>query len=98
MVTTTHIEATDGLDAITVYWEDHAPGKGSATITCWGSAWTSYWNAMGSRSIQQFFLDVGTDYLVSKLGFSPLLKQRKTDLAYLTCIINAVKKNLKEAV
>jgi hypothetical protein len=79
------------LDRIEVYWRNYEPGKGSVTITCYGSAWTAYFGAMSGSTIQQFFTSAGTDYLVNKLGLTPQLKQRKTDLAYLSRIIDAVK-------
>lgn len=93
-VTAFEIPAQGRLDAITVYFEDLSPSKGRVTITCWGCAWTAYWGGMGKDTITQFFAGCGNDYLVNKLGVTQLLKQRKTDLAYLSRIVDAIKAEL----
>ena len=87
------IEITDApsLDTISVYWTNYAPNRGSVTICCYGSAWTAYFGAMNERSIQKFFADADTGYLVNKLGITPQLKQAKANLVYLARIVNAVK-------
>lgn len=36
-----------GLDPITVYLDDHEPGRGTLTLRCFDRAWTCYWGAMG---------------------------------------------------
>ncbi len=79
-----------GLDAIQVYWYDIGPEKGHVTITCWGSAWTSYFGAMGGRTISQFFAACDRDYLETKLGITSHLKQGKAGRAYLGRIIAAI--------
>jgi hypothetical protein len=84
-----------GLDPIVVFWCNTSAGAGSVTITCYGCAWTAWFGAMGDRTIQQFFSDAGSDYLETKLGITPLLKQRKADLSYLRKIIEAVKESLR---
>jgi hypothetical protein len=83
-----------GLDPICVFWQDVGPGQGYCTITCYGAAWTVYFGGMNGRTIRQFFAEAGTDYLVTKMGITPHLKQTKRDNAYLTRIINAVKQSL----
>ena len=81
-----------GLDPITVFWLDLGAGQGSVTITCWGCAWTAWFGAMGeNRTIRQFFADAPTDYLVTKLGITPLLRSRRADYAYLGRIVKAIK-------
>lgn len=87
-----------GLDTIQVFWSDVAPGKGHVTITCYGCAWTAYWGGMGGRTIRQFFADADTHYLITKLGITPLLKQRKADHAYLGRIIKAIQGALSRGV
>lgn len=82
------IDGVVGLDPIQVFWSDLGAGKGSVTITCYGSAWTAYFNAMGPRTIRQFFGDADTDYLVTKLANT----QRKAALTYLGRIIDAIKR------
>jgi hypothetical protein len=89
------IPEKDGLDAINVYWHNVGPGKGYVTITCWGSAWTSWFGGMGDRTIQQFFAAGHVGYFVNKLGITQHLKQSKRNEAYLARIIVAVKEALK---
>ncbi len=89
-------EGTSNLDPIEVFWHNMGPGRGSVTITCFGSAWTAYFGAMGDdRTIQQFFARADTGYLVTKLGITPQLKQGKRHDAYLGRIIEAVKDSLR---
>lgn len=85
-----------GLDGINAYWADVGPGKGYVTITCYGSAWTAYFGAMGGDTIREFFLRADTGYLATKLGITPQLKQTKRDNAYLSKIIDAVRESLRE--
>jgi hypothetical protein len=85
------VPSSSGMDSITVFWRNYQPGKGSVTITCYGSAWTAYFGAMSGQTIQQFFASADTGYLVNKLGITPELKQRKRDHEYLGRIIDAVK-------
>ncbi len=89
------IPASGSLDAIHVFWYNIAPGIGHATITCWGLAWTCYFGAMGTDTIQGFFVEAGTDYLINKLGPA---RQPKKDSAYLGRIIDAVKTALARGV
>lgn len=91
------IDPGPGLDRLHVFWHDAEPGKGSVTITCFGCAWTAYWGAMSNRSIRQFFQEADTGYLVTKLGITPLLKQRNADHAYLARIVDAIKAELAKA-
>jgi hypothetical protein len=81
----------NGLDPIEVFWRNIDAGKGSVTITCYGCAWTAYFGATGERTIQEFFAAADTDYLVTKLGITPLLKGRKRDHVYLARIVEAIK-------
>ena len=83
-----------GLDSIRVYFDDRGPGKGYVTITCYGCAWNSWWGAMGDRSARQFFAACDNSYLVNRMGITAHLKQRKTDHAHLSRIIDAVKAGL----
>jgi acyl-coenzyme A synthetase/AMP-(fatty) acid ligase len=90
------ITGVSELDTIHVFWMDVSPGAGYATIICYGAAWTVYFGAMSGRTIRQFFADVETSYLVTKMD-SPHLKGRKKDKAYLAKIVEAVKESLREA-
>ena len=90
-VSAIEIVGAKGLDPIIVYFFDVSPRIGHVTITCYGSAWTSYFGAMGSRTISQFVHDADVDYLVNKLTGGPILKGRKKDIQYLEKIVRAVK-------
>jgi hypothetical protein len=79
------------LDTITVYFHDYELGKGRITVECYGCSWTSYFGAMGEKTIREFVSTAGVDYLVNKLGNAPILKQRKRDSDYLARILTAVK-------
>jgi hypothetical protein len=85
------IDPQGTLDRITVIWRNWEPGRGQVTILCWGSAWTAYFGAMTSGTIQEFFRRADTDYLVRKLGITEWLKQTKKHENYLTRIVEAVK-------
>lgn len=61
------IPASNGIDPITVFWQDYEPGRGQITLYCYGSAWTSYWGGMGNKTIKQFVADGDTSYVVNKL-------------------------------
>jgi len=62
------ITEAGGLDTITVYYRDYTMGHGRITIVCWGKSWTSYWSAMGDRSIAEFFYYGGEEYLIGNLS------------------------------
>lgn len=59
------------FDPIAIYLEDFKTGQGKITITCYGKSWTSYWGAMGNRTISTFFKSCGNDYLAKKLSSIP---------------------------
>lgn len=80
----------DGLDSIRVYFDNREPGKGYLTITCYGCAWNSWWGAMGTQTLQQFFADCDNGYLVTRMSASEHLKMTKARLAYFSRIIDAV--------
>ena len=84
-----------GLDGITVYWHNYSPGKGMVTLVCWGCAWSCYFGGMSGQTIQQFFRDADTSYLVPKLGITQWLKKGRQHDAYLGRLVDAVKNNLR---
>lgn len=86
MVITGH----QGLDPITVFWQDYGPGSGQVTIYCYGEAWTSYWGGMGNRMIKEFFSDCDLDYLSKKLHGSQFQKETTGHKSYLGKIILAI--------
>ena len=61
------IQDVPGLDPITVFLEDFAPGQGQITIVCWGEAWTHYWGAMGEKNdLMKFVSKCDNGYLMLK--------------------------------
>jgi len=60
------------LDPINVLLQDFGSNRGRLTIACFGSAWTTYWGAMGGadepRDLAQFIASVGPGYVASKLA------------------------------
>jgi hypothetical protein len=67
--TTTKLTLTEikRLDAVNVYLDDIGKSRGRIVIECFGEAWSSFWPAMGDRSIAQFFVDCNTHYLAKNL-------------------------------
>ena len=88
------IPAQPGLDPIQVYWEDFEPGRGRVTFTCFGSAWTVYFGAMGKDTIREFFAKADTSYLVNRISGAQNLKQTRKDEKYLARIIQAIQEDL----
>ncbi|ACQ92352.1 conserved hypothetical protein [Tolumonas auensis DSM 9187] len=66
-VTKVRLSELDKLDPITVILENYEPGKGKIIIECYGKSWSSFWPAMSGRSVEQFFIDCGEDYLANNL-------------------------------
>lgn len=64
----TRITNVDGLDPITVYTENFEPGKGKIIIECFGKSWSSYWPAMGRKTIEQFFISINNGYAINNLA------------------------------
>lgn len=60
-----------GFDTLNVYIEDYELGKGQITITCFGEAWNNYWGAMADRTMSEFFSQVSTEYLATKMSHAP---------------------------
>ncbi len=86
-----HLTDLSTLDPIYVFWVDVEPGKGYCTITCYGRAWTVYFNGMGGCNIREFFAKADTPYMVGKMC---LAKSSKRDDIYLGRIIDAIKSHL----
>lgn len=85
-----------GLDVITAYVNDIAPGHGELTVTCYGLAWTCYWGAMGEdRTVRQFVAGTSPAYVANCLirgrnQFPAAVRNQGRELAYLTRIAAAV--------
>ncbi len=90
-------EVPGGLDPIHVFWQNLDPGQGYCTLLCYGSAWTVYFGGMSGKTIQEFFRDASTQYLVEKMVKEPRVKFQKQAEVYLRRVIEAVKEYLKEA-
>lgn len=68
MVTKLFITGVENLDPITVFLEDHEPGRGSITIRCHAKSWAASWGAMGKdRKVAQFVRSCGADYLIGAM-------------------------------
>lgn len=93
VATVERIEAP-GLDPIHVFWMNIKPCEGYVTVICYGSAWTAYFGAMSSGTIQEFFARVDVDYMVTKMQ-APTLKDGKKHEAYLGRIVKAVQDHLR---
>lgn len=99
-IETTPVEAlrildAPALDPITVFLQDFGPGRGRITVECYGEVWTTYWGAMGDKTIRQFVCAVGAYYLYANLiGPGGQRKMDKREQAYVWRIVGAVQEAL----
>ena len=56
-----------GLDTVTVLLRDCGTGRGELIVTCCNEVWLASCSAMGAKTLAQFLMVVGTDYLVDCL-------------------------------
>lgn len=56
-----------GLDPVTAYVTNHAPGRGQIIIECFGDVWTASWGGMGQRTLQEFVCSADNDYIINKM-------------------------------
>lgn len=69
VVTKLYLSEMARLDPISVFLEDHEPGKGKIVIECFGSSWAATWSAMGKRrNVASFFCDSDAEYLIGSLA------------------------------
>ncbi|WP_314402367.1 hypothetical protein [Stenotrophomonas rhizophila] len=62
------IEDAPGLDPVTVYVENYEPGKGRMVVTCYASAWTAFWGAMGDdTTLEQFVASCSPEYVADNM-------------------------------
>jgi len=67
-VTRYRIEDAPGLDPVTVYVENYTPGKGRMVVTCYASAWTAFWGAMGDdTTLEQFVAGCSPEYVADNM-------------------------------
>lgn len=67
-VTKLTVTEVDGLDPISIYIEDFAPGKGKITIGICGDSWSAGWGAMGGGTVSEFFVSCEEHYLAKNLS------------------------------
>lgn len=84
------IDPENGLDRISVYFENHNKGEGEVVIKCYDKSWNHYWGAMGDEDVKEFFLSSNTDYIASKL-FKNNIKVEDWDKLY-----NMIKDHYKD--
>lgn len=99
---TFRISDAPAFDPITVYLEDHEPGRGTLTLRCFDRAWTCYWGSMGGgATLGEFMSRVDAGYIANCLmrGNRGVITKRQAedrDMAYLTRICETVKAALAQ--
>jgi len=88
-----HISEIERLDVVNVYFDNIEKSKGRILVECWGRAWSSYWSAMGERTIEEFILMASNEYIIERLA--PRKGPKSKDYKYLDRILNAIKDALK---
>lgn len=83
-----------GLDPITVTLLDHGQGRGNFIVECYGTAWATFWGAMGEgNTLSSFILKCNTDYIVNRLARP---RELKRDRAYLARIVEAIQAAIRQ--
>jgi hypothetical protein len=78
-----------GLDPITVFDEDFGDGRGRLTITCYASAWTCWWGAMG-RPLAEFVAKCHREYVASNMLTGRRTRVRDDEQKYVERVAQAV--------
>lgn len=86
-------EATS-LDPIMVVLQDYRVGSGRLLIECFGTAWSTYWGAMGDNGVRGFVCSCSADYVANRL-WPTGQKRTKKDYQYLMRIVEAVQQALR---
>jgi hypothetical protein len=84
------------LDPVMVVIQDYHVGSGRLLVECFGSAWSTYWGAMGDNGVRGFVCSCSADYVTNRLWPSGQRRIKK-DYAYLTRIVEAVQTALRSA-
>jgi hypothetical protein len=84
-VTQIKLTKLKALDPIQVTLDDIEKGKGRIIITCYGSAWTSYWGGMSDRTISEFFCDCDEHYLANNLSSIKSTKMNMVSIGLRIC-------------
>jgi len=82
------------LDPITVVLQDLSPGRGRIIIECYGSAWATYFGAIGDQRIRDFLVACSADYVVGRM-WSFSTRTTKHHKSHLLKIVEAVLEALK---
>lgn len=87
------------LDPITVILQDHGDGRGTLIVTCYASAWTCYWGAMGNSAtkLRDFMSGVSAEYIAGCLIRGRNLtnqRHKRLEHAYLEDICRAIKASI----
>lgn len=86
-----------GVDPIDVFIQNYEPGKGRMTIRVWDRAWTCAWFAMRGQSIEQFFLEADTDYILNNFSTEGMrVDAVKRETPYMGRIVGAIKEALRQ--
>jgi hypothetical protein len=98
--TTTNLQAftiyeAPALDPILVVLQDFGGGVGRLLVECYGDTWSTYWGAMGDRTLEKFIIGCSTAYIVNRM-FGQHHKRNKGAESYLTRIVTAVQAALVE--
>lgn len=82
------------LDTILVVLQDCGAGRGRLLIECYGNAWSTFWSAMGARTLKDFLGSCEADYIANSLWPA---RQRRTkhEYAYLVRIVESAQAALK---
>jgi hypothetical protein len=86
---------SEKTDPIHVYLHDFCKGHGMITVTCWGTAWTAFWGAMGDRPVREFVTGTDADYMCKKLASSDR-KSTKGEYVYRLKVATSVLNYLKD--
>ena len=92
-----------GLDPITVYVEQFAPGVGRMTVQCYARAWTSFWGSHGKEApLELFVVACDAEYIADGLKWglngSILKRTEKSNDTYLVRIVEAIQGHFRQAM
>lgn len=92
------ITNAERLDPIIVIFQNYGGGSGRVIVECFGQAWSAYWGAMGSCTVEEFFASSSAGYITEKMINRAGMKKAsmKVEYGYLSRIIEAIQKSLKE--
>ncbi len=88
------IPSSAELDLITVVFQDFGNHRGRIIVTCYGEAWTAYWNSMPEETVKEFVMRMDVGYLTNKLGST---RDNKKWQGYLSKLARQAKIHLRAA-